>query len=420
MKKIRTNSFGELEFFFNRSIDRKGSLSCPNKTLNDHFSDVLNGEVFLNKFINVLGLKCNAINSDKVIMYSFINKFVEVKKIKVPNDYIKFLTKYYPTEKFFKKNDRKLISSITDMFKIKSKITNKILHECPDVNLLGLIGICQLFGDNFQKYIGNINKDQFQRKQEQYYLHEHYTRQSILEIPRIDYNLTHKEKENILGVINTHPSGVTSDCIRTIRDHLRMINTLRELTVIEFKAKNFNDFNREHSEYSKLISLIRKAFVNEFVFNEKMTNDVEKPIIHTDKDGTQTIYHPIILRREEEYSEEGSYVHHCVGGYSNKETSIIVSLRNYENGDRVTSEFNVKDGKCIQSKYYHNAPPPFDYIIPLEVLYKKIEKHAKLEQLKYIEKLKVRTKINGVEVPIDFELNENGNGRIHHEEEMYF
>lgn len=417
--RIRTNSFEELEFFINRAIERKVTLGSPNKLVNELYAKSLDGEAFLTCFIETLGLNCTTTLVNKLLIEAFIEKFVEVKKIKVPNVYVKFLTKYYPTEKFFKKNERKLISSITDMFKIKSKITNKILHESPDVHLPTLIGICQLFGENYPKYIGNIKKEQFCRKEGRYYPSGDETRYGILNRDKIVFDLTHKEKENILGIINTHPSGVSGDCLRTILDHINMILTLRDLTEIDFKARNYTEFNREHSEYSKLMSMIRKAYVNEFVFNEKMTTDVEEPIVMNkiSDDGLNlitTTYHPILLRREEEYIEEGSYVHHCVAGYANRETSIIVSLRNYENGDRVTSEYDVRNGNCVQSKYYHNSPPPSDFLVPLKRLQDKISKHAMKDRLKMIERKKVRAKINGIEIPIDFVPN------IHRLEVNYF
>ena len=40
--------------------------------------------------------------------------FVDKKKIKTPNDFVPLIKRYYPTEKFLKKNQRKLMQSILD------------------------------------------------------------------------------------------------------------------------------------------------------------------------------------------------------------------------------------------------------------------------------------------------------------------
>jgi hypothetical protein len=411
-KLFRTNSFSQLESFIVKYLGHTTYLGTTNEELKQQYADAVNSEIFTKTFISTLGLDCSDSNNDKEIFNAFIDKFVKGRKIKVPNHYRKLLLNYYPTEKFFRKNDRKLVSSITDMFGIKSNITNKIIHEFPKISMSALIGICQLFGEDYQKYIGNIKKSQFEinGKNGGYSRQGATYKQEILERDKISFQLTHKEKENMLGVLNTYPEGVSFDYVITMVDHLTMLFKLRQLVPIEFKSKTYNEFNREHSEFSKMAALIRKAFVNEFIFDEKMTKDVEQPIdineVSEDRlNLIRTRFQPVILRREEEYSEEGSYVHHCVGGYANNDRSIIVSLRNLENGDRVTSEYNVKDGSCIQSKYYHNAPPPEYYKRALKILHSKIEYHAKKNRLKSIERKQVRTKINGVEVPLGFEFN---------------
>jgi FkbM family methyltransferase len=44
------------------------------------------------------------------------------------------------------------------------------------------------------------------------------------------------------------------------------------------RARTYDEFNAEHMELSKMISFIKKGWVIEYYFNDKMVNDVEKPI----------------------------------------------------------------------------------------------------------------------------------------------
>ena len=87
--------------------------------------------------------------------------FIDKKRIKAPNHYDDLLSYYYPTEVLFKKNDRKLVASVLDMFEIKSKVTIKLVHEVPKIDIRNLAEFCYLLGDNFHKYIGGIDKDSF-------------------------------------------------------------------------------------------------------------------------------------------------------------------------------------------------------------------------------------------------------------------
>ena len=43
------------------------------------------------------------------------------------------------------------------MFKIKSKITIKLLHQYPDMSILTLLEVCYALGENYLKYINEIS-----------------------------------------------------------------------------------------------------------------------------------------------------------------------------------------------------------------------------------------------------------------------
>ena len=130
-----------------------------------------------------------------------------------------------------------------------------------------------------------------------------------------------------------------------------------------------------------------------------MVRNVESPI-KNEFDGVKYYFNPVILKRDEEYSEEGSFMHHCVASYSNKIESIIVSLRTNEGLDRVTCEFNKKTGECIQQRYFCNKVPPDYFTDSLKTLRERVKKSANNRLLYHIDFKKVRVKINGIEVKI--------------------
>ena len=149
---------------------------------------------------------------------------------------------------------------------------------------------------------------------------------------------------------------------------------------------------------SKLLRQIKKGYTTELVFNKEMVEIIETPII---QDGE--VYEPFILKKENDYLSEGDYMHHCVGGYSSNTRSIIVSLRKQNSKDRVTSEYNIKSGKCQQSKYFNNAQPPEDFIKPLIILNDRISNSVKNGTLKVPEMVHTPIGNRVIEDPVKLE-----------------
>jgi hypothetical protein len=187
-----------------------------------------------------------------------------------------------------------------------------------------------------------------------------------------------------------------------------MISKIRDYdSTCSMKAKNMNEFNEEHRDLSKIISAIRKGWVTEYIYDDKTISDIETPINAMINIGTEEEpqlsdlnikLYPFILKREEDYSEEGGFMHHCVATYSDKDRSIVISLRSENQMDRVTCEYDIQTGRCIQERYFCNGLPPSQYILALKYLKGKIEKHARFGTLNWKEKIKVPIKINGVEI----------------------
>ena len=207
-------------------------------------------------------------------------------------------------------------------------------------------------------------------------------------------NANEREKEN-------------NNYVSLIDDHVSMMEKIRPYdSNIRINARTWKDFNLEHREFTKIIAMIKKGWVTEYVFNDKMVNEIEKPITIELNVGDETTpqivmetFYPYILKREEEYSEEGTFMHHCVATYSDKDKSIIVSVRTKDGNDRVTCEFTTQTGQMVQARHFCNRQPPEDMMLAIDQLKVKTLKYARLGLLNCLEKKKTQVKINGIEVP---------------------
>jgi hypothetical protein len=182
-----------------------------------------------------------------------------------------------------------------------------------------------------------------------------------------------------------------------IYDHFNMIDKIREYDKdLIFRAKSYPEFRDEHLQLSKMMNAIKKGWVTQYVFEEKTVMEIEHPISYEDM-----TFIPYILKREEEYVEEGSYMHHCVASYVDHDKSIIVSIRNEDASDRVTCEFNIQSGKMVQARHFCNKPVPEEFMEAVNIVQDKIRLHSRFGTLNWKEKKKVAYKINGIEVKLD-------------------
>ena len=135
---------------------------------------------------------------------------------------------------------------------------------------------------------------------------------------------------------------------------------------------------------------MRKGWTIEYQYDEKTLEDIEAPI--QDYETGETFY-PFILKRDEQYTEEGEFMHHCVATYADKDESMIVSLRTKDNKDRVTCEYRIQDGSGIQQRSFCNAMPPDRFLNSLHELSQKLRQRARFGTLNWKEKKKVNLKI---------------------------
>jgi hypothetical protein len=410
---FRTNAFQSLH----NLIQNTSFLTIKTKGINtysrlyDDYQNNFDDTLFTRKIQESLEVELGCVSyssNQENFINDVMNAFVKKKKIKVPNGHYDYLlTKLYPTEKFLKKNDRKLVASVLDMLGIKTKATIKILHEYPNIDIYGLCKFIHYFDSDYAKYIGNINPMIFEKSTRKFGVRDYNdigTKAVMLREKNKVYGLKDIEKENLIRIVNSFNymdsnSVLSERFIQLVDDHLRMIERVREYDpTVHLKSKTMDEFNAEHRELTKMMGAIKKGWVIEYQYDEKVLEDLEKPLECLENDTSLHTLHPYVLKREEDYIEEGAFMHHCVATYSDKDKSIIVSLRNQSGMDRVTCEFDIQSGRCIQQRSFCNASPPPQFEDGLLLLSQKIELYSRWGTLNWREKKKVPVKINGVEI----------------------
>lgn len=414
--KLRCNSFMSLQqMLFNADNPfAVKNMIKSNSRVREEFLSSFDNEIFTSKIQEALGISFGIMNyGDSPISFlnDLVKVFVEKKKIKVPNgDYVYWITRLYPTEKYLKKNERKLIASVLDMLGVKSKMSIKLVHSYPNIDIVGFVKLCTYFGSDYTKYIGNLNDlvlSNSNRKTGTNNTMDWLLKSNMKHHPNKTYHLTDNEKENLIKIANsfeyTEGIGIMSErYTQLLDDHFNMIEKIRQFDPdMQMRARTLKDFNDEHRELSKIISAMKKGWTIEYQYDQKTIDQIEKPIECLYDSNTLHFIYPTILKREEDYMEEGSFMHHCVASYSNKDKSMIVSVRTENGQDRVTCEYDIQTGRCIQKRSFCNAQPPEHFVNGLDMLDGVIMKLARFGILNWKDKKKVPVKINGIELPME-------------------
>jgi hypothetical protein len=425
-KRIRKNDFFTLKHQISAVINDNFLYFIKS---NDNYKNELKAKFNDDEFLRFVGEKLKlSLGDTKGYLPSFTTKtsspdihsmiceyFAAKRNIKLPNDYMYWLTYLYPTEKFLKKNDRKLILASLDLIGLKNKYTNKIFHKYQNIDLYSYKKIVDLFGDGAAKYLGNIPEVLFEKGSSQSRKDNSVLLNNLKYVknePAIfNYLLSDGEKENLIKCLIDFKEPFSYSTVNMIYDHISMISKIVDYGIdFKFNARSVKELDNEHLELTKIISAIKKGWVTQYVFNDMMVNDIETPvelIIEPPQDFTtmhgsfqpiKLTFYPYILKREEEYKEEGAFMHHCVATYTEKSKSIIISIRNEDKSDRVTCEFNCQDGRLIQARHFCNKQPPADMLLAVDQLSDKAKRYARLGMLHALEHQKVPVIVNGVEI----------------------
>lgn len=390
-KSIRTNYFNQLlsEFFLNRFL--KPDILLPDffthEKIKDkctnvlkEFKDNLNDEEYFNVLKEVLEIKSSFSQVDgenvETVRRGLVDLFIKMNKIKSPDNFnYNIFKNAYPKKTFLRSNDNKLISAFLDSKNLKTKYFIKLFHKFPNINFNRIFELREIFGEeHLGSYLSNISEKfyEFIETENDYGIFDYQQN-----FPPILNN--EKYKKIVLKLINElieknyipHQFIKKYETLITeIRDHYRMLSTIVQVFPnVDANATTLDNFKREHLEFSKLEMLVNKRKYTSLIYDELTINTIETPIIDGD-----IVFYPVILKNSIDYLFEGKHMHHCVGGYINDQSSIVISIRMNSKNDaeRITCEFGIATKKLRQAKYFTNQNPPPIFHSALEILIKRI------------------------------------------------
>lgn len=389
-KTFRTNNFVTLSECIRNIFFGKGAyhLIHPNEKIEKSYIKEFDDKLILSKIFQYLNHPNTNGDVDE-LQKVLIKFFVEKRRIKVPNTFDRLIVCYYPTEKYLKKNNRKLIQSILDAVGIKSKSTIKLMHLYPNLSVRTLGILCTIFGNDYHKYLAQINPKNFYKSTSEVIPMGESINNVIINLNGLRndnhqyLNLSDRDKSDICKIINSTNIDLNLN-LNLIIDHINMFIQIKGINPnITMDARSMDEFNREHENFTKIVRKIKRGYTIELEYKPEMVSEVENPILNEETNFTLL---PYILKNEEEYITEGEFMHHCVGSYVNKDKSIIVSLRTEDLKNRITCEFDVDSGECVQARHFCNGPVPSEFNFGLSKLKDKMIKFSRKGQLKQIGK----------------------------------
>jgi hypothetical protein len=344
-------------------------------------------------FIGQNNIELIPTNSQNLSM-SLVLWFLNMKKIKYPNNPFGILHEHYPTIKLLRKHNMNLIHATLSAFGIKSKSTIKMINQHPTISCYTIAFWFHLLGHD---YFIQLDKKMFEKQTSiTHLIHDVLFRFNIefvksndmLNNPQlwkqINTILTKHEKYQIFNIMRSLDFDLDKLSIVEIADHCKMKRDLLEFNdVVKMKARNLSEFKIEHVLWTDKLYNYRKNKTIQYFYTKTFLENIETPQHIYDEIGNVETYYPVVLKQDNDYEQESAIQSHCVKSYINNFTSIIISIRkgNPQNYDRVTCEYRYENSSnrfvSIQKKYKANSVPK-DYFKPvLENIDKLLEDFAK-------------------------------------------
>jgi hypothetical protein len=234
---------------------------------------------------------------------------------------------------------------------LKGTKIRELLNKYNNIDLNGIITFYRLFD---QDLFNNINIESF--------LSEKYNNYYSDYCPTFE-NVSKKEKENIVKILNTSNSETV---LNSLWDHLQYKESLKKYgEYIKITATNYDDYVKEHSEWSTLVQSYRSGVVTRFYGEDSYL--IEKPITHNGE-----TYYPVLLKTTEQYEGESMVQSNCVRTYSEKPYCFIVSLRNGsvtgDNRASVEFRYGVDGLKVVQKLGKYNKGLSEEWLSPIHEL----------------------------------------------------
>lgn len=331
---IRSNPFqhGLIQVFFHNLYTRIKSRSFITDGIQDSnkiMFEIVNG-FFKNAFSNNdFQNYVNILDSEKM----FLDNYVKVNNIVVPNNYAIFFKNEQITLREIKRAKNNLLLAVEKKYKIKGKKFHRVLHSLESFNPYVLKDTISFFGIDFLKQLSDSEL------------------KNILSIPvnMINTNEMVVVKDEFNEVEKKRIMNIFLDCIqnngsyRTLMDHLRFIYTLRYQynENVGWNSKNRDEFTNEHVFLSNLISKYQNGIYDR-TYTQEFIDSFNTQFVHNGG-----VYYPVVLCLDTQYKDESEVQHNCVKTYTKNVRSCIISLRegSPDSNVRATIQYSLESEK---------------------------------------------------------------------------
>jgi hypothetical protein len=311
---IRSNPFqnGEINTFFHylyNTIKNRKFVIDGIQDSNKIMFDMVN-EFFKNVFGEDNFEKCTSLLLPEKM---FLDNYIKVNNIIVPNNYDIFFKHDQITLRQIKRAKNNLLLAVEKKYKIKGKKFHRVLHSLMVFNPYVLNDFISFFGIDSLKQLSDSDlKD-------------------ILSIPvnMINTNEMVVVKDEFTAVEKKRIMDIFLDCIRnngsyrTLMDHFRFIYTLRYQynETVGWNSKNRDEFTNEHVFLSNLISKYQNGIYDR-TYTQEFIDSFKTQFVYNGG-----VYYPVVLCVDTQYKDESEVQHNCVKTYTKNVRSCIISLR---------------------------------------------------------------------------------------------
>jgi len=306
--------------------------------------------LFLNRVSERIDIKFD--KEDLTPRDKFYQLYLKISGIKYPDAFSKFVT-YYSPKKEIREEGNNLVNWFMKKNEFKGTKIRELLNKYNNLDINGLTLFYRLLG---QDLFNTINNESFLTESKLGVEYNGYYSVDIL-------NINKKEIENICKILNTTTS---ETLLNSLNDHLQYKESLKKYgEFVKITATNYDDYVKEHSEWSTLVQSYRSGVVTRFYGEDSYL--IEKPITHNGE-----TYYPVLLKTTEQYEGESMVQSNCVRTYSEKPYCFIVSLRNGSvTGDKRASvefRYGVDGLKVVQKLGKYNKGLSEEWLSPIHEL----------------------------------------------------
>lgn len=252
--------------------------------------------------------------------------YLDKRGYKYPNNFSIYSDLFYGPnlKKIMKKNGKKIVDGVMEMYGLKGKKIKNALHVCTNLNLNLYSFAKKVFGEwisqeNDDSTLGLLNSNH------------------SIEIRNVSQFLNFVSKEELKKVYSLFKQAYIHQNLDqwTFLDHIRMYTELKMLGELNIKWKSWSnkeDFRNEHLDWTDKLQHYKMGNYYRIYpqyFYDELLNPIEEE------------YYAVILDNSSSYNEESCTQSNCVKGYIGKASSLIISLRkNSTNSDeRATLEY---------------------------------------------------------------------------------